>query len=235
MSRKCARRVIIVIWLFSLAIYYPWALYFTVTPYSSETDWMVCVESWPDETSGLMHFIAVLCLCYVIPLIIITACYIAIWLKVWRRHIPGEIGRDTGRSLNTQMDLVMQRSKLKVAKMMIIVVVIFVLSWLPLWMVFIRIKLGGQWSQLEDKLLEDFVPVAQWLGTSNSCINPILYAFFNKKYRKGFAAIVKSRKCCGAVRYEASISTYYNRNTRSNRFTTRLDTQCEYINSIPGS
>ncbi|XP_074597722.1 neuropeptide SIFamide receptor-like [Brevipalpus obovatus] len=235
MSRKCARRVIIVIWLFSLVIAFPWALYFTLSPVQENSDWMLCTESWPDEWSEIVYFVAAnLCLCYLIPLIIITACYIAIWLKVWRRNIPGETDRDTGKNLNSQMDLVMQRSKLKVAKMMVVVVVIFLISWLPLYILAARFKLGGPLTNFEEKFLLDIIPWATWLGVSNSCINPILYAFFNKKYRKGFAAIVKSRKCCGAVRYEASISTYYNRNTtqRSNRLTTRLDTQCEYINSI---
>lgn len=42
-------------------------------------------------------------------------------------------------------------------------------------------------------------PVAQWLGASNSCINPVLYCFFNDKYRRGFAAIIRSRSCCGTA------------------------------------
>lgn len=52
-------------------------------------------------------------------------------------------------------------------------------------------------------MLAIVAPMAQWLGSSNSCINPILYAFFNKKYRNGFLAIVKSRSCCGSLRYDA--------------------------------
>ena len=30
------------------------------------------------------------------------------------------------------------------------------------------------------------VPIAQWLGSSNSCVNPIIYCFFSKKFRNGF-------------------------------------------------
>ncbi|XP_053211725.1 neuropeptide SIFamide receptor-like [Panonychus citri] len=238
MSRKCARRMIIIIWLFSLAVAFPWALYFTLHPIpNTHSEMMFCVESWPDEYSERIYFLtANLFLCYLIPLTVITCCYIAIWLKVWRRHIPGETGMKTGKNINTQMELVMQRSKLKVAKMMIVVVVIFVISWLPLYIIFARFKLGGvlEDNSLEEKIFMTMAPIAQWLGASNSCINPILYAFFHKKYRKGFAAIVKSRKCCGAVRYDNSISTYYNRTTQrsTNRYTGRVDTQCEYINSI---
>ncbi|KAL9698343.1 hypothetical protein quinque_001784 [Culex quinquefasciatus] len=55
-------------------------------------------------------------------------------------------------------------------------------------------------------MIQIATPIAQWLGASNSCINPILYAFFNKKYRKGFAAIIRSRKCCGRLRYYDTVA-----------------------------
>lgn len=52
----------------------------------------------------------------------------------------------------------------------------------------------------EEEFLQIATPIAQWLGASNSCINPLLYAFFNKKYRRGFAAIIRSRSCCTRLR-----------------------------------
>ena len=90
--------------------------------------------------------------------------------------------------------------------MLVIVVIIFTFSWLPLYAIFIHIKLGDRANfeeaeeTLEDKIVAIATPIAQWLGASNSCINPILYAFFNKKYRQGFAAIIRSRTCCGTIR-----------------------------------
>lgn len=242
MSKRSARRVIIVIWLFSFLIAFPWALYFTLHPINERfPDMNLCLESWPDEGLEIAYFvIANLCLCYLIPLVVVTACYLAIWLKVWKRSIPGhgEMGTSkTGKNLNLQMELVMQRSKLKVAKMMIVVVVIFVLSWLPLYCVFARVKLGGpmEMGSFEEKLFMTMAPIAQWLGAANSCINPVLYAFFNKKYRKGFAAIIRSKKCCGVVRSEptSTASQYYRTNTincRSKRLT-RLETQSEFFHT----
>lgn len=34
------------------------------------------------------------------------------------------------------------------------------------------------------------------LGASNSCINPILYTFFNRKYKHGFAGLLRYGVCC---------------------------------------
>lgn len=88
--------------------------------------------------------------------------------------------------------------------MLVVVVIIFMLSWLPLYAIFIRIKLGSEKiDEWEDYLLGNVTPLAQWLGSSNSCINPILYAYFNEKYRRGFRAIVESGSCCGTIRATA--------------------------------
>lgn len=226
-----AIRIILVIWIFSLLIASPWLLYFTLQPIDTRLVGVeICNEMWPDESTGVAYFVlANLGLCYIIPLFVITACYMAIWLKVWKRSIPGSgeaSDSKTGKSLNLQMELVMQRSKLKVAKMMIVVVVIFVISWLPLYCIFARVKLGGPFEvgSLEEKLYMALAPVAQWLGASNSSINPLLYAFFNKKYRSGFAAIIKSKKCCGTIRYEGSsnASTYLRQGTINSRSTRRM-------------
>ena len=85
--------------------------------------------------------------------------------------------------------------------MLVVVVIIFTLSWLPLYAIFIRIKLGSeQMDAWEGTLLAYATPVAQWLGASNSCINPVLYAYFNQKYRRGFTAIIQSGSCCGTIR-----------------------------------
>lgn len=96
---------------------------------------------------------------------------------MWKRNIPTD-------TKDAQMERMQQKSKVKVVKMLVAVVILFVLSWLPLYVIFTRIKLGGTVDEWEDEILGIVTPIAQWLGVSNSCINPILYAFFNKKYRR---------------------------------------------------
>lgn len=116
--------------------------------------------------------------------------------------------------------------------MMVVVVVLFVLSWLPLYVIFTMVKLGGpvEEESPKERILMVLAPIAQWLGASNSCINPVLYTFFNKKFRKGFLAIIKSKSCCGTLRYETP-----NKGTRStvlrSTFRSKCETQCDYVTS----
>lgn len=130
MTRRCATRIILVIWLASLVLALPWALYFTLAPLETSAEGApleplhLCTENWPDEASEIAYFVvANLSACYIIPLIVITVCYLGIWVKVWRRAIPGE------QVKGLPIELLMQRSKLKVAKMFLAVVVVFILSW----------------------------------------------------------------------------------------------------------
>lgn len=177
---------------------------------------------------GDMYFLIdnLIC-CYIIPLLVISMCYVLIWVKVWKRHIPSD-------TKDGQMEKMQQKSKVKVVKMLVAVVILFVLSWLPLYIIFARIKLGRSLEIWEEDVLPIVTPIAQWLGSSNSCINPVLYAFFNKKFRRGFVAIIQSRKCCGTLRYELS----YNSSTRKSSYylnsSVRQDTTVAYIYNSTG-
>lgn len=200
-TKRRARMMIVVIWFIALTMTSPWLLFFDlVSIYEDEPDLRLCLETWPHPEDGSLFFlIGNLLLCYVLPMILISLCYILIWIKVWRRHIPTD-------TKDAQMERLQQKSKVKVVKMLVVVVILFVLSWLPLYVIFAVIKLGGDVVQGEDEILPIATPIAQWLGASNSCINPILYAFFNKKYRRGFIAILKSGRCCGKLRYYETVA-----------------------------
>lgn len=225
-TKRRARLMILCIWIIAIVSTIPWALFFDlVEAFEDVPDIKICVEVWPPGTNGTLYFIlANLVACYILPMLLISLCYILIWIKVWRRSIPGDT-----RDAHLQMQ---QKSKVKVVKMLVAVVILFVLSWLPLYVIFARIKFGGPMNSEEEEIFQIATPIAQWLGSSNSCINPVLYAFFNKKYRRGFAAIIKSRTCCGRLRYYESVaiassststrkSSHYHNNQQQHQNSTR--------------
>ncbi|KAK0171492.1 hypothetical protein PV327_011212, partial [Microctonus hyperodae] len=223
-TKRRARMIIVIIWFIALTATSPWLLFFDLIMDGEDPELRFCVETWPRPQDGTLFFlIGNLMLCYVMPMILISLCYILIWIKVWRRNIPTD-------TKDAQMERIQQKSKVKVVKMLVVVVILFVLSWLPLYVIFARIKLGGERAEWEEEILTIATPIAQWLGSSNSCINPILYAFFNKKYRRGFMAILKSGRCCGKLRYYETVaimssstsmrkSSYYVNNNSSTRRT----------------
>lgn len=99
------------------------------------THTQVCIEHWPSTFSENVYFVlANLVLCYLAPLSVITFCYAMIWKSVANRNIPGEyLGyKSTQDSIN--------KSRLKVTKMVLVVIITFALSWLPLYCIFCIVK-----------------------------------------------------------------------------------------------
>ena len=40
------------------------------------------------------------------------------------------------------------------------------------------------------------IPVTQWAGSANSCVNPFIYCFFSNKFRAGFKQLFAAGCCC---------------------------------------
>lgn len=149
--------MIVFIWFIALTTTLPWAIFFDlVVIFGDAPDVQLCIEVWPASMNGALYFlIANLVFCYILPMILITLCYVLIWIKVWRRNIPTD-------TKDAQMERMQQKSKVKVVKMLVAVVILFVLSWLPLYVIFARIKLGGDIEVWEEEILQIATPIAQW-------------------------------------------------------------------------
>lgn len=75
--------------------------------------------------------------------------------------------------------------------MLIMVAVLFMVSWLPLWSLMLLTDYGELDSQQIDFLSSYLFPAAHWLAFLNSAINPIIYGLFNENFRRGFQAVQK--------------------------------------------
>ena len=218
LTKKKARVIIVVIWWTACTLALPWALYFeVVTPDLDHPKVEFCVEVWPDGIDGDLYFlIGNLLLCYLFPLSGISLCYLFIWIRVIRRDVPATDSMDV-------LQKVHQKAKIGVLKMLIVVVFAFLLSWLPLYTLFTRMKFGNPLSPWEESVVTIARPIAQWLGSSNSCVNPILYAFLNVKFRRAFLSL--QPKCC---RSRSSTSHVQPTSTKSSLLFTRPHTTSIY-------
>lgn len=141
------------IWIVAMGSTIPWALFFQLVPLYQDSEIMLCREVWPPGLDGSLYFlVANVFACYLVPMSLISLCYVLIWIKVSKRSIPGD-------SKDAQIDRMQQKSKIKVVKMLIAVVILFVLSWLPLYLIFAWIKFGK------------FTHMYIWLGTYCRCRN----------------------------------------------------------------
>lgn len=83
------------------------------------------------------------------------------------------------------------RTETKAAKTLCIIMGCFCLCWAPFFI-----------TNVVDPFIDYTVPeqlwaACLWLGYINSMLNPILYAFLNKSFRRAFLIIL----CCGHQRY----------------------------------
>ncbi|XP_074649151.1 neuropeptide FF receptor 2-like [Tubulanus polymorphus] len=184
-SRRASKIIIAFIWIESATIMTPWAIHYQYIVDNTSTS---CYEIWESKRDRDSYFLgAIFLTCYAIPLIFITICYGLIALRVWRREPPG-----VGHSSITSG--VIYRSKVKVVKMLSVVCVLFAWSWLPLYALKMRLDFGPELSASTEKTIVDYVvPFCRWLGTSNCSVNPLIYCFFSKKYRRGFKMLTA---CC---------------------------------------
>lgn len=152
---------------------------------------LVC--RWDSEELEKAYMLGVVFLtCYFIPLLFIAVFYLLIGVRVWKRRVAGMRGSRAERNIN--------RSKIKIVRMLAVVFIIFALSWLPLYSLNVRTMFGPVAGSTEKVIVGRYLrPLAQWLGAANSCVNPFIYCYFSANFRKSIVAVIKSRSCCGKI------------------------------------
>lgn len=145
-----------------------------------------CIEEWEPaftEETSKDFTIVLFVIFYVVPLVTMSVLYSFVIHKLWVRKVPGNQTAENERRS--------QKSKKKVLKMLLAVVILFALCWLPVYVTQF-IWFFGQ---------KDFpcgppgtlVFMGYFLGHANSAINPAIYAIFNSNFRKGFRDVLLCR------------------------------------------
>lgn len=112
---------------------------------------------------------------YMMPLVLICGLYSVMIHRLWNQA-PG--GRASAESI---------KNKKRVIKLVLAVVIMFALCWLPIQTILVlrSLKLYSN-----TPISVAFQIISHILAYSNSCVNPILYAFLSQPFRRGFWAVI---------------------------------------------
>ncbi|XP_034487365.1 tachykinin-like peptides receptor 99D [Drosophila innubila] len=235
MSKRRNLAIAAVIWLSSSLISCPSLLFFKTEEVKvGNATRIVCYPDWPDGPMNHskmehLHNILIMILTYFLPIISMTVTYSRVGIELWGSKTIGEY---TPRQVENV------RSKRRVVKMMIVVVLIFGFCWLPFHSYFIITSCYP--AIVEAPYIQELYLVIYWLAMSNSMYNPIIYCWMNSRFRYGFKMVFRwcpfvhvgaeslNRRDNLTSRYSCSGSPDHNRIKRN-------DTQKSILYACPGS
>ena len=166
--------IMVVVWIVGIAVNSPILYAQRVVMYNGQ--WF-CLEIWTpvftEEASK--HFtIVIFIMFYLVPVLTMAVLYSFVVYKLWVRKVPG--------NPSLENHLRAQKSKKKVLKMLMTVVILFALCWLPVYVhQFIYFFDEENFPCGPPEILSF---MGYFLGCSNSMINPTIYVIFNADFRK---------------------------------------------------
>lgn len=178
-----------------------------------------CYENFANPQMRKVYTAVLFALIYLVPLTVITLMYGSIGGKLCSSVVANiepkqanarvqVVGRRAGQPMISQ-------KKIKVIKMLILVALLFMLSWLPLWTLMMMADYAGFDRDQLDLLTSYIFPFAHWLAFSNSSVNPIIYGYYNENFRRGFQAVCKSRPFCCVIQCQLWRRATWGRKDRS--------------------
>uniref|UniRef100_A0A8C8I6N6 Neuropeptide FF receptor 1 n=1 Tax=Oncorhynchus tshawytscha TaxID=74940 RepID=A0A8C8I6N6_ONCTS len=191
-----AKATIAMIWVLAVVIMCPSAAALTVEEvadhymvysqnYNMTYPLYSCYENFADPKMRKVYTTVLFAHIYLVPLTLITVMYGRIGVKLYTSVVSSREPQDA-----------ISQKKIKVIKMLIVVALLFMLSWLPLWTLMLLTDYGGLGEEQLELLTGYIFPFAHWLAFSNSSVNPIIYGYFNENFKRGFQAVCQTNSCC---------------------------------------
>ncbi|XP_060644104.2 galanin receptor type 1-like [Anolis sagrei] len=168
-SKRNATLGVGVIWLLSLLIAIPVAQHqVLVSEQPQAPNRSFCWEHWAENPGAKrVYKVTILVMGYLLPLVLISCCYAKVLY-----HLHKKVKNISRKS---------ERSKRKTAQTVLLVVAVFMISWLPHHII-------TMWAEFGHFPLNNasfiFRIISHCLTYGNSCINPIIYAFLSENFRK---------------------------------------------------
>ena len=159
----------------------------------------LCSHSHLSESTKMIHYIIVVTLFFLTPLIATTISYIKV-AKMIRQHNTDASTTIHGRDRNTGIS----RHEIKISKSLFAIVFAFMICWVPFWVIVILRRF-----HLVRKMPRNVGLLSIFLFYFSNTVNPFIYAGMNPAFRREFRKILaceRRRKvhvsCGGDVRTE---------------------------------
>ena len=178
------------LWIVFSCAFLPLALFFHVKDIqlSNETSIKFCTLLWPNSSVrySTIFTIVVLMIGFAIPLSIIMLNYYKIFRKLWTSNTA--IANTSKQTRGGRMTSVRRSRDLKIIKTLVILVVLFIIMWLPMFIVIgcIQRDVSVSANNISSSALTWTIIVAY----VNPCVNPFLYGFMNREISRSL------RLCC---------------------------------------
>ncbi|XP_061761020.1 neuropeptide FF receptor 1 like 2 [Nerophis ophidion] len=195
---RVAQAAIVLIWVLAMAFMCPAAVALTVEEvpfhnmvynedFNHTIPLQICYENFANPKMTKVYTAVLFAHIYVVPLMVIAAMYGTIGVKLCS---PGVANR---RPHGANIQRAVSQRKIRAIKMLVLVTLLFMLSWLPLWTLMLMADYAGLEQDQLDLLISYIFPFAHWLAFSNSSVNPIIYGYYNDNFKRGFQLVCKSR------------------------------------------
>lgn len=131
---------------------------------------------------------------FVVPLIIISVCYLLLLRFILSRRVVGSTVGSASSTEKSEHERGRHRNRSKVTRSVTIVVLSFFICWLPnqaltLWGVLIKFDLVPFSKAFYNAQAYAF-PLTVCLAHANSCLNPVLYCLIRREYRAGLKELL---------------------------------------------
>lgn len=203
-----SKLILVIIWVLAVSIMCPSGVMLQVTKEhmvrimagakNDTRPFYWCRENWPSQEMRKVYTTILFTNIYLAPLSLIVIMYTRIGITLSQITTPfargsgnaSQEGGSTGEGRRT-----ISRKKTRVIVMLVVVALLFVLSWLPLWTLMMLSDYASL-TEHQHRVINIYVyPFAHWLAFFNSSINPIIYGFFNENFRRGLQAAFKFQLC----------------------------------------
>ncbi|CAJ1054019.1 galanin receptor type 2-like [Xyrichtys novacula] len=145
---------------------------------------LVCQEEWPQHRLKQGYNVLLFVMLYCLP----VTFNLTIGFLTGRRLWGGTKSTFADLDPRSQaLHVSRLKTRQKIAKMVVCLVLLFTVSWLPLYLTDLWIDC----NQRPPSWLLQARPFAQWLGLTNSSLNPICYCFIGDLYRS--AKVIRTR------------------------------------------